>query len=161
MQSNSSSSNKIIIISTVGIFIALAIIFIALLNANTTYYHSINELNQDKTLRDKIIKISGAVIGDSIEIDFTTGEISFLAAHIPVDQDEISLQGGIELILHNATLDPDLPQIKIIYKGIRPELLVNEAQVIASGYLSQENIFIANELLLKCPSKYEEKIEQK
>jgi cytochrome c-type biogenesis protein CcmE len=161
VQTKTISSKKIIIISSIGIFIALAIIIFALLKTNITYYYSIQELINNAELQNKKIKISGSVLGDSITTDFSTGEISFYAAHIPVDQNEIENNGGIELLLHNATIDPNTPKIKIIYNGIRPELLVNEAQVIASGSITKDNIFIANELLLKCPSKYEERIEQR
>jgi cytochrome c-type biogenesis protein CcmE len=37
-----------------------------------------------------------------------------------------------------------------------PDLLQNEAQAILSGYLGEDGIFHANELLLKCPSRFEE-----
>ena len=161
VQTNSSLSKPVTIISIIGILIGISIIVFAFLNANITYYYSIQELKNDPSLQNQRVKISGAVIGDTITTDFSTGEISFLAVHIPVDQDQIEQNGGLELVLHNATLDESLPNIQIVYQGIRPELLVNESQVIASGTLNQNNIFIADELLLKCPSKYEEKIENK
>jgi cytochrome c-type biogenesis protein CcmE len=37
-------------------------------------------------------------------------------------------------------------------------LLRDEAQAIVTGHLGQDGIFRANELLLKCPTKYQEAV---
>ena len=36
-----------------------------------------------------------------------------------------------------------------------PDLLRNEAQAIMDGHLSEDGTFIADTLLLKCPTKYD------
>jgi cytochrome c-type biogenesis protein CcmE len=35
-----------------------------------------------------------------------------------------------------------------------PDLLKDEAQAIVTGKLGADGVFVADELLLKCPSKY-------
>ena len=37
-----------------------------------------------------------------------------------------------------------------------PDLLQHEAQAIMTGRLGDDGVFYADELLLKCPSRYEE-----
>jgi cytochrome c-type biogenesis protein CcmE len=39
-------------------------------------------------------------------------------------------------------------------------MLKDEAQAILTGTLNPEGVFVAEELLLKCPSKYEEALPE-
>jgi cytochrome c-type biogenesis protein CcmE len=39
-----------------------------------------------------------------------------------------------------------------------PDLLQDEAQAIMTGLLGDDGVFYADELLLKCPTKYEEAV---
>ncbi len=41
------------------------------------------------------------------------------------------------------------------YEGVVPDTFKDGAQVTASGRLSQDGIFVAQEVIAKCPSKYE------
>ena len=41
-----------------------------------------------------------------------------------------------------------------------PDLLRHEAQAIVTGHIDAEGIFHADELLLKCPTKYEEAVPE-
>jgi cytochrome c-type biogenesis protein CcmE len=43
-----------------------------------------------------------------------------------------------------------------VYNGPRPDLLKHEAQAIMTGKLDENGVFHAEELLLKCPTRYEE-----
>ena len=49
-------------------------------------------------------------------------------------------------------------RIQITYVGEKPELLRDMAQAIVTGQLHSDGIFYADELLLKCPSRYEEAV---
>jgi cytochrome c-type biogenesis protein CcmE len=42
----------------------------------------------------------------------------------------------------------------------KPDLLRNEAQAIMTGRMGEDGAFHATELLLKCPTKYEEAVPQ-
>ena len=92
VQTNSSLSKPVTIISIIGILIGISIISFAFLNANITYYYSIQELKNDHLFKIKESKYQAQSLGDTITTDFSTGEISFLAVHIPVDQDQIEQQ---------------------------------------------------------------------
>jgi cytochrome c-type biogenesis protein CcmE len=46
----------------------------------------------------------------------------------------------------------------VVYHGPKPDLLRDEAQAIITGKLDAEGMFEAEELLLKCPTKYEEAV---
>ena len=42
----------------------------------------------------------------------------------------------------------------------KPDLLRGEAQAIMTGKLGDDGVFYADELLLKCPTKYEEAVPE-
>jgi len=46
----------------------------------------------------------------------------------------------------------------VVYIGVKPDLLKHEAQAIVTGHLGADGIFYADELLLKCPTRYEEAV---
>jgi cytochrome c-type biogenesis protein CcmE len=50
--------------------------------------------------------------------------------------------------------------MQVIYVGPKPDLLRNEAQAIMTGHLGEDGIFYAEELLLKCPTRYEEAVPE-
>jgi len=82
--------------------------------------------------------------------------LTFTIADIPADNAEIEKQGGLAAVLHAAVMDPTRATMQIVYEGVQPDLLKNEAQAIVTGKLGADGIFYAKELLLKCPTKYEE-----
>jgi len=138
---------------------AIAYLIVSSTKASAQYYLTIEELNQARaTYADREIRLSGAVIGDTIEYNATTGDLSFDVANIPADNKEIEAKGGLAQVLHDATMNPDAPRLHVLYNGVRPDLLNNEAQAIMTGKLDAQGNFVASELLLKCPSKYEDQI---
>ena len=66
--------------------------------------------------------------------------------------------GGLATVLHEAVNDPDAPRLEIVYEDVKPDLLQHEAQAILRGQLGEDGRFYADELLLKCPTRYEEEI---
>ena len=118
-------------------------------------------LNQRRAeLVGKDIRISGVVIGDTIVNDAANQTLTFTIAHIPGDQKEIDQMGGMAAVLHNASLDATLPRLNVVYNNVMPDLLKNEAQAIMTGTLNPDGTFLAQELLLKCPTKYEEAVPE-
>ena len=95
------------------------------------------------------------MIGETIEYDPQTLTLKFTVAHIPGDNDEIEEQGGLAFVLHDAVDNPGAI-LKVEHNGPIPDLLQNEAQAIMTGRLGQDGVFYADELLLKCPTKYDE-----
>jgi cytochrome c-type biogenesis protein CcmE len=107
---------------------------------------------------NKPIRISGAVIGDSIDFDEASGKLTFQIADVPADYAQVEQEGGLAVVLKNAVSDPNRQRVQVVYVGEKPELLRNMAQAIMTGELHSDGIFYADEILLKCPSRYEEAV---
>jgi cytochrome c-type biogenesis protein CcmE len=56
--------------------------------------------------------------------------------------------------------DPTRQRVSVNYVGAKPDLLRGEAQAIMTGKLGDDGVFYADELLLKCPTKYEEAVPE-
>ena len=141
-----------------GILILGAVIFLIWTStaANAEYFLTIDELNtKGSSILDKNLRVSGAVLGDSIQYDAQSLTLSFEVAHVPGDNAELETEGGLAEALHQAVMDPSRARMKVVYVGAKPDLLRNEAQAIMTGHLGNDGIFYADELLLKCPTRYE------
>jgi cytochrome c-type biogenesis protein CcmE len=144
-----------------GLLIVAAVVYLIVSSsqANAEYFLTVNELTANPQANSsRNIRISGAVIGDSIQYDPETLTLKFYVAHVPGENKEIEAQGGLAEVLHAAVSDPDRTRIQIVYNGVKPDLLRNEAQAIVTGKLGEDGVFYASELLLKCPTKYEEAV---
>ncbi len=78
----------------------------------------------------------------------------------PASNAEIEAQGGLAEVLYQAVNDPTRQRVKVVYVGPKPDLLRGEAQAIMTGKLGADGIFYADELLLKCPTKYEQAVPE-
>ena len=144
-----------------GLLILAAVIYLiaSSTSASAEYFMTIEEVReQESAIVGKSLRISGAVIGDSINYDPETLTITFIVAHVTGDNDEIEAQGGLAKVLHDAVRDESRPQLSIVYNGPIHDLLQDEAQAIMTGHIEADGIFYADELLLKCPTKYEEAV---
>ncbi len=120
------------------------------------YFLTVSELNgRGAAIVGQDVRISGAVVGSSIQYDADKLELRFTVADIPGDNNVIEQQGGLAKVLHVAVTNPKAERMQILYKGVKPDLLRDEAQAIMTGKLGADGVFVANELLLKCPTKYE------
>jgi cytochrome c-type biogenesis protein CcmE len=146
-----------------GILILGAVVFLIWTStaASAEYFLTIDELNsKGPGVVDKNLRVSGAVIGDSIQYDPQSLTLSFDVAHVPGDNLAIEEEGGLAEVLHQAVMDPSRARIKVVYVGPKPDLLRNEAQAIMTGRMGEDGIFYAEELLLKCPTRYEEAVPE-
>jgi cytochrome c-type biogenesis protein CcmE len=147
------------IIGGVLIFTAIAYLIISSTQANAQYFFTIDELKtRGKSVVGQNVRISGAVVGDSIQYDPQTLSLNFTIANVPADNKQIEAQGGLAAVLHAAVADPSRTRMQAIYVGPKPDLLRDEAQAIMTGHLGDDGVFYADELLLKCPTKYEEAV---
>lgn len=125
------------------------------------YYVTVENLLEDEEMLGKTVRVSGAVDGDPV-YNPDTRELRFVIANIPNDNDSIREQGGLALVLHNAVTDPGTTRLQVIAHDKEiPDLLQNEAQAIMSGKLEMVDgtpVFYADEITLKCPTKYEEDV---
>jgi len=147
------------IIGGVLIIAAIAYLIISSTKANAQYFFTIDELNsRGQSMVGQNVRISGAVIGDSIQYDPQSLSLHFTVANVPADNKQIEAQGGLAAVLHAAVTDPSRTRMQVVYQGPKPDLLRDEAQAIMTGHISSDNVFYADELLLKCPTKYEEAV---
>jgi cytochrome c-type biogenesis protein CcmE len=147
---------KGIIIGGVVIAAALLYLLISSTVAGSQYFMTVEELQTQRAeFVGKNVRMSGAVLGDSIQYDPKTLSLTFDIAQIPGDHRVIKEMGGMQKVLEAAAADPNAKRMTIHYTGAKPDLLQPAAQAIISGSLDSAGVFQATELLLKCPSKYE------
>jgi len=146
-----------------GLLIVAAVIYLIVSStqASAQYFLTVDELMaKGDSIQNRELRISGAVIGDSIKYDQQTLTLTFTVAAIPGDNAEIEAQGGLAEVLYQAVNDPTRTRLNVVYHGVKPDLLRNEAQAIMTGRMNADGAFQANELLLKCPTKYEEAVPE-
>jgi cytochrome c-type biogenesis protein CcmE len=144
-----------------GLLIVAAIVYLiaSSTSAAAQYYLTVDELQaRAATVRERDLKISGAVDGETIRYDIQTLTLQFTIANVPGDMDEIEKAGGLAEALHQAVVNPEASRLEVVYVGPKPDLLRHEAQAIVTGRLGEDGVFYADELLLKCPTRYEESL---
>lgn len=148
----------------IGGLMLLAVVVIMVISATRAtaqFFLTVNEIRHaDRDDLGENLRVSGAVIGDSIRYDTDAHLLHFTIADIPTDDDEIAARGGLEAVLHQAATDPYAARLEVSYKGAPPDMLKDEAQAILTGSLQADGSFLAEEILLKCPSKYEEALPE-
>jgi cytochrome c-type biogenesis protein CcmE len=96
--------------------------------------------------------------------DPETNTLHFVVANIPNSNDEIREQGGLAAVLHYAVNDPNATRLAVEAHNTEiPDLLQHEAQAIMSGTLEFRDgqpVFLADEITLKCPTKYEDEVPE-
>jgi cytochrome c-type biogenesis protein CcmE len=108
------------------------------LRSASQYYLTVSELKaRAASLQGRPIRLSGIVDGGTIRYDPETLYIEFGLVDRVADIDKV-------------------PPLKVVYQGVKPDLLQNEAQAIVEGTLGPDGVFYARTLLLKCPTRYEE-----
>ena len=146
-----------------GLLIVAAIVYLIVTStqASAQYFLTVDELTERiGTEIGRDVRVSGAVLGDSVQYDPQSLTLEFTVAHVPGDNSEIEAQGGLGKVLYDAVNDPDRSRIQVVYIGPKPDLLRHEAQAIMTGELGDDGVFYADELLLKCPTKYEEAVPE-
>jgi cytochrome c-type biogenesis protein CcmE len=142
-----------------GLLILSAVVYLiySSTKANAQYFHTVDEiLARGSQAVGENMRISGAVLGNTIQYDSKTLDLKFTIAHVPGDNKVIKEQGGLAAALHAAVTDPARAQLPVVYNGEVPDLLKDEVQAILIGHLGEDGIFHADEIQLKCPTKYEE-----
>ena len=146
-----------------GLLIIAAVVYLIISStrASAQYFFTVDELKaKGSAVVGRDLRISGAVLGDTIQYDPDTLTLTFTIAHVTGDNKEIEAQGGLAEVLHQAVMDPTRSHLTVQYTGVKPDLLRNEAQAIVTGQVGEDGVFYADELLLKCPTKYEEALPE-
>ncbi len=144
-----------------GLLIVAAVVYLIVSSTGSTahYFLTVEEIRgMGSDAAGRNITVSGAVLGETIVYDSSIPQVTFTIVQVPGDPQEVERAGGLAAVLHDAVSNPTAPRLEIVYNDIKPDLLQNEAQAIVRGQLGADGRFYADELLLKCPTRYEEGI---
>jgi cytochrome c-type biogenesis protein CcmE len=135
----------------IGIGVILVAIFAVMgfaIAGNSNLEVQVNDIEAQKAqgvdLTQRALKLTGVVVGDSIAYDPTTLHLEF---------DVVNSRDDLVSNLAKA------PRIRVVFQGVKPDTLVNEAHAIVTGKLGADGKFHAGQspdaLLLQCPTKYQ------
>ena len=133
-QVGSKAANKRVKFIIGGAVIALAIVYLIFTTTQSTasYFLTVEELyDKGSTIYDRNVRVSGMVVGDSV--DFNSSD----------------------LILRFEIVGESGETLPVYFNGPKPDQMRQDAEAIIQGKFDG-NEFTAQELLLKCPSRYEE-----
>lgn len=141
--------------------VAVAILVFSSTASSARYFMTIDELRQmGPEASTRSVTVSGAVLGSTIVYDTSIPEVRFTIAQVPGDPDEVKAAGGLSAVLDAAIADPNRPQLQVVYRNVKPEALDHRTQAIVRGRLAEDGTFIADELLLRCPTRYQEDVPE-
>jgi cytochrome c-type biogenesis protein CcmE len=136
-----------------GLLILVAIVYLVYSStvSGARFFITVDEVVADNAYLGQPVRLTGAVLGDSIQYEPSTGRLSFTIAHIPDEFEDLAA------VLHDSANDPSLTQLHVVMENTyMPDLLQHEAQAILTGTLGEDGNFYATELNLKCPTRFEE-----
>ena len=117
----------VVVAAVIGVLIATSF------SGSTSDYLSVTEVRALGPEQNRDSRVAGAIVPDSVEWSTRDLHLTF------------------EIIDDTGTLP-------ISYHGPQPDMLVDAVEAVAVGkYDPAAQVFEAEELLMKCPSKYEEK----
>lgn len=130
------TAKKKIIIGTAIILGAICYLVISGFSDVKVHVQLEDLVNAEAEYRDTYVQTEGSVLGESIKWDAPKVELTFILA---------------------GKLNPAVT-VPVIYKKVLPENFQNATEVMIGGYY-KEGVFQAEEMITKCPSKYETKEE--
>jgi cytochrome c-type biogenesis protein CcmE len=134
------------------ILAAVAYLLITGTLTGARYFITVDELLNNPAKYDgQSVRVTGAVLGETITYDEENLIITFTVAHMPEVNDNLGMA------IREATLDPTRTRMAVrVENQVKPELLQNEAQAIMTGTMGEDGVFVVSELNLKCPSRFVE-----
>ncbi len=128
-----------------GGVIALAVAYMvyAAFPGNTLYFVTVSEFTEDPQLRDgQTLRVAGALAPDTFRREDGSTISRFSLGDKQPDVPGIA---------------PGSPQVEATYVGVLPDLFFNpHSEIILEGhYDGQEGVFATDNILVKCPSKYQ------
>jgi len=143
------------IIAGLLIVVAVTVLIVGTTGRTARYFLTIEELLAmgDEAL-DRSVTVSGAVLGDTIVYEPAIPRVRFTIVQVPGDPREVEQAGGQAAVIDAAVSDPQAPRLEVILEDVKPDLLEHKAQPIVRGHLEADGRLHADEVLLKCPSRY-------
>ena len=117
----------------IGVILAVIISLVAVgMSQANTFYWTIDEMaQQGEQAVGKAVKLSGLIVGDSVEWNQEKMELSF----------QLRSEAGHVL--------------PVLYQGMKPDTMHDGWEANVEGRLNPQGVFEAEQLYVKCPSKYE------
>lgn len=112
------------------IVLTVGYLIVSSIGGSTAYYLTVGEVKA-KGPSEQTVRVAGTVVAETIEWN------------------------AQELMLRFNITDAS-GSLAVIYHGPRPDMLRDGAEAIVEGKYTEGDSFEASNLLLKCPSKYEE-----
>ena len=137
-----SNRTRFIIVAAV-VVLALTFMIWAAFGENTRYFLTVSEFNSRAEIQDgQMVRVSGMLV----EGTFDRGDKSTVSQFQLTDKE--GAHSGSELLLAK-------------YEGVLPDLFFNpHSEIILEGSYTVDGVFHADEILVKCPSKYVDLDEQ-
>ncbi|TET13907.1 MAG: cytochrome c maturation protein CcmE [Dehalococcoidia bacterium] len=112
------------------ILAAIGFLLYSGLREGSIYYYTVTELKEDSaSLSGKEIRVAGQVADGSVDWELDTQTLRFTL----VDQGE---------------------SLPVVYHGVVPDTFQAGREVVVCGKYDQDGVFLADDILAKCPSKY-------
>lgn len=140
-----------------GVLLLGAVIYLVMSGtiSGAQYFVTVDDVVHNADYAGQTVRISGAVLGDTIEFDAENLIIDFTVVNMSSEYSDLAAE------LNQAVNDTSRTRLDVHIEGeVLPDLLQHEAQAILTGSLGEDGVFYATELLLKCPSRYEEALPQ-
>lgn len=153
--------NAKFIVASLMVVAAVTYLIVSSTGSSAHYFLTVEELRaMGNEAIARPVTISGVVLGDTLVYDPSKPQVLFTTAQVPADPDEVARAGGISAVLWTAMNDPNAPRLEVVYDDVKPDLLQGGVQAIIRGHLAQDGRFHADEILLKCPSRYQEGVSE-
>jgi len=119
------------VIGGVILIIAISYLIFAGIQKTALYYLTVSELRDgEASTYGELVRVNGRVLDGSIQWSSKEGTLHFI-------------------------ITDGENKLPIIHKGIAPDTFKDGAEVVIEGRYTPENIFKADKIMAKCPSKYE------
>jgi cytochrome c-type biogenesis protein CcmE len=131
---------KRVLIPAVAVVVAMSYLGYVAFSGAAMYYLSVDELlARGASAYGENVRVSGHVLPDSVDKDSATNTLQFVMA------DKGSTSGS---------------SLPVVYSGVIPDAFKDDANVVLEGRLDANGTFEANNLLVKCPSKYQARTDE-
>jgi cytochrome c-type biogenesis protein CcmE len=131
---NKRARNRLIGVTAIVLLAIIAIFASIGGRGGTAYYKSVKEIASDASLQGERVKVGGAVVAGSW--DKKSNPMRFTI------RDEKDTAGSG-------------PTVKVVYNGAVPSTFGDGVTAIVTGKLAADGSIAADEMITKCPSKYE------
>jgi len=127
------SSTTKFLVGGVVVALVIGLLIATSFSGSTSDYLTIAEVRALEAEQVRDSRVSGSIVANSVEWNTRDLHLTF-------------------------QIEDETGTLPISYHGPQPDMLVDAVEAVAIGtYDHEAEVFEANELLMKCPSKYEEK----